>query len=450
MDRHAARKWGLKHAGMVVFNDNHLGYSGTVSGGSNPVQGIDRREKPGQSRWSPTGDDADCDAHMNDPVIPEKCSIEIVAMADKPPHLGSSAQVRVSVVVPSCDRRAQIVVCVESLLRQTLIPAEIVVVDDYSRDGTAEAILALLPNAGGTSLRIIRNGRNLGANASRNVGVAASSGHLIAFLDSDCEASRTWLENIVQPFSDPSVGAVSGLVEDTCQSNIWERAFAGTHRLPRRGPISRFTSCNLCVRRDLLLAHRWEEDFSDATRTDGAPPDISFSGRCDEEGLYLAIRAAQWAVLAEPSAVLQHHHAYSARSFMRQAYYGGRAAAELVWKFRLRDRLDVAPFLLALLATIVAVPIAYMIDTPWAPWMLLVPLLPLCAGIAAVSWNETARKGKTLVGLLRAAPALAIYYVLRCTGYAVRRVELVIGIEPVQRISPNTLAVGMPSPGVRR
>ena len=39
---------------------------------------------------------------------------------------------------------------------------------------------------------------------------------------------------------------------------------------------------------------------------------------------------------------------------MRQAYYGGRAAAELVWKFRLRDRLDVAPFLLALLAALVA------------------------------------------------------------------------------------------------
>ena len=82
--------------------------------------------------------------------------------------------------------------------------------------------------------------------------------------------------------------------------------------------------------------------------------------------------------------------------------------------------------------------------------MLLVPLLPLGAGIAAVSWNETARKGKTLVGLLRAAPALAIYYALRCTGYAVRRVELVIGIEPVHRISPNTLAVGMPPPGVSR
>ena len=65
-------------------------------------------------------------------------------MADEPPHLGSSAQVRVSVVVPSCDRRAQIVVCVESLLRQTLIPAEIIVVDDFSRDGTAEAILASL------------------------------------------------------------------------------------------------------------------------------------------------------------------------------------------------------------------------------------------------------------------------------------------------------------------
>ncbi|NBQ15997.1 MAG: glycosyltransferase, partial [Proteobacteria bacterium] len=321
--------------------------------------------------------------------------------------------------MPSCDRRAQVVACVESLLRQSLAPAEIVVVDDHSRDGTAEAILAIAPSAGGTSLRVVRNGRNLGANASRNVGVAASSGALVAFLDSDCEASPTWLENIVRPFGDPSVGAVSGLVEDTCRDNAWERAFAGTHRLPRRGPTSRFTSCNLCVRRTLLSAHRWEEDFSDATRSGVAPPDTSFSGRCDEEGLYLAIRAAGWAVLAEPSAVLRHHHPYSARSFMRQAYHGGRAAAELVWKFRLHDRLDVAPFLLALLAAVAAVPIACTAGAPWSRWALLVPLLPLGAGVAAVAWNETARKGKTPLGLLRAAPALILYYALRCTGYAV-------------------------------
>ena len=371
-------------------------------------------------------------------------------MADNPSHSKSSVQARVTVVVPTSDRRVQIVSCVEGLLRQSLPPVEIVVVDDFSRDGTADALHALLPHAGSTLLRVIRNRRNLGANASRNVGVAAATGDIVAFLDSDCVAGHTWIQNLVSPLHDQSVGAVSGLVEDTCQSNIWERAFSGTHRLPRRGPVSRFTSCNLCVRRELLLAHQWEEDFSDATRRDGAPPDTTFSGRCDEEGLYLAIRAAGWKVLAEPSAVLRHHHPYSARSFMRQAYHGGRAAAELVWKFSLPDRLDVAPFLLALLTVCIAVPVALVVRAPWAQWLPVLSLLPLFAGIAAVSWNEITRKGKTPFGLLRASPALALYYALRCMGYALRRVELLIGIKPVTRIGVAMLAVGMPRPGERQ
>lgn len=371
-------------------------------------------------------------------------------MPDNVPHSKSSMKAQVSVVVPTSDRRVQVVRCVESLLRQTLPPVEIVVVDDFSRDGTADALQALLPQAGSTLLRVIRNPRNLGANASRNVGVASATGEVVAFLDSDCVADRTWIENIVSPLRDQSVGAVSGLVEDACQSNIWERAFSGTHRLPRRGPVSRFTSCNLCVRRDLLLAHQWEEDFSDATRRDGAPPDTSFSGRCDEEGLYLAIRAAGWRVLAEPSAVLRHHHPYSARSFMRQAFHGGRAAAELVWKFSLPDRLDVAPFLLAVLAVCVAVPVAFVVRAPWAHWLPALSLVPLVAGVAAVSWNEVTRKGKTPIGLLRASPALAVYYGLRCTGYALRRVELLIGIKPVTRLGVAMLAAGMPRPGERQ
>jgi glycosyltransferase involved in cell wall biosynthesis len=370
-------------------------------------------------------------------------------MVDQLPHLSVAITPRISVVVPTSDRRAQIVRCVESLLQQSLPPVEIIVVDDFSRDGTGEALRVVAQRAGEVFIRVIRNEQNRGANASRNIGVASSCGDIVAFLDSDCEASATWLQNIVVPMRNPVVGAVSGLVDDTCQSNIWERTFAGTHRLPRRGPVSRFTSCNLAVRRELLVTHRWEEDFSDATRRAGSAPDTTFSGRCDEEGLYLAIRAAGWEVLAEPSAVLQHHHPYSATSFLRQAYYGGCAAAELVWKFSLRDRLDIAPFLLAFLWLLLTVPVALTVNTRWIHWLPVAALLPLLAGVAAVSWNELTRKGKTPAGLVLSSPALLLYYFLRCFGYARRRAELVLGIKPVARIHPGALASGMPRPEVR-
>lgn len=353
---------------------------------------------------------------------------------------------RVSIVLPTCDRRDQTRRCVESLLEQDFGDFEIVLVDDGSADGTGEAIEALAATRPDRTVRVLRNERNLGANASRNRGVQASRGGLVAFLDSDCVADPHWLARLVGVFDDRSIGAASGLVEDVCSGNAWELAFRGTHRLPRRGDASRFTSCNLCVRRELLDGHAWEEDFSNAAVTGEGRADTSFSGRCDEEGLYLAIRAAGWRVVAEPSARLEHHHPYTARSLMRQAFHGGRAAAELVWKFRLRDRLDVAPFIIALAVLLAAIPLALLLPVPWAPWAMLLPLPPLLAGIAAVSWNETANKGKSIGELLRAAPVLAVYYMLRTSGYLARRVGLWFGVRPVTRIARGSLGSGMPRP----
>jgi glycosyltransferase involved in cell wall biosynthesis len=351
------------------------------------------------------------------------------------------AAATISVVLPTCDRREQTLRCVRSLLAQTHPPLEIVVVDDGSGDGTAEAVAALAADCGAANLRVLRNPRTLGANASRNRGVAEARGDLVAFLDSDCDADPRWLERLAEPFADPRVGAVSGLAEDAPARNLWELAFRGTHRLPRPGPVSRFTSCNLCVRRLLLSGHRWEEDFSNAAVTPQGRADTSFSGRCDEEGLYLAIRAAGWMVLAEPRAIVLHDHPYTARSLLRQAWHGGRAAAELVWKFRLADRLDVAPFAIALLATAAAVPLAAL-----SAWWWLLPLPPLLAGVAAVCWNETANKGKSLGELLRAAPVLAVYYLLRTLGYLLRRVELLLRVAAIERIEPGSLGRRLPRP----
>lgn len=356
---------------------------------------------------------------------------------------------RLSVVLPTCDRREQTVRCVQSLLAQSIAARsddlEIVVVDDGSADGTAEAIESLAETSP-VAVRVLRNPKNLGANASRNRGVQVARGPLIAFLDSDCEADPDWLERLAAVFDDRRVGAASGLVEDLCRGNLWELAFCGTHRLPRRGDASRFTSCNLCVRRELLAAHAWEEDFSNAAVTESGRADTSFSGRCDEEGLYLAIRAAGWSVVAEPSARLVHRHPYTARSFLRQAWHGGRAAAELVWKFRLRDRLDVAPFALTALAALAAIALALLLEPPWSAWTWLLPLPPLAAGIAAVCWNETANKGKSWFELLRTAPALAIYYFLRTGGYCLRRIGLWCGRGSIRRIAPGSLGRTMPKP----
>ena len=92
---------------------------------------------------------------------------------------GTPLPVSVSVVIPVFNRRWSICEAVESVLSQTLPAFELIVVDDGSTDGTAEALARY-----GDRLRLIEQ-PNRGVSAARNRGVAAAQGRWIAFLDSD-------------------------------------------------------------------------------------------------------------------------------------------------------------------------------------------------------------------------------------------------------------------------
>jgi len=88
---------------------------------------------------------------------------------------------QVSVVIPVYNRAATIGRAVASVLGQSFQDFELILVDDGSTDGTADAIRSF----GDPRVRLVQHERNRGAAAARNTGVAAAAGDLIAFLDSD-------------------------------------------------------------------------------------------------------------------------------------------------------------------------------------------------------------------------------------------------------------------------
>ncbi len=90
---------------------------------------------------------------------------------------------QVSVVIPAYNRAETIERCLRSVINQTLPPHEILVVDDCSTDGTAQAA----EKVASPLVRIVRMPRNSGAQAARNAGIKAAVGDWIAFQDSDDE-----------------------------------------------------------------------------------------------------------------------------------------------------------------------------------------------------------------------------------------------------------------------
>lgn len=357
--------------------------------------------------------------------------------------------VRVSVVLPTCDRAEQTRRCLDALAKQTFDSYEIIVVDDASTDGTPDMLEAFAREHPDLPVRILRQESNLGANRSRNRGVQASRAPFVAFLDSDCVAEPDWIEQLMAGFEDDDVVAVTGLVLDPEPANVWELAFAGTHRIAAAGPVRRVVAGNLGVRREPLLAVTFDEDFVDRARHRDGRPDTSFSGRCDEEGVFLQLRAQGWTFVARPEARVFHDHRYDARAFRRQAYHGGRAAAELVYKYRLPPRLDMLPFMLGYGSLLILLPVALLAGL-WL--LLLLPAFFLLGAAAAIAYNEVVRKGKSIAQLLLAGPALTLYYHLRFAGYVHEAVGLRLGrggrIKRIhlRSIPPRPSARAAPSP----
>ena len=89
----------------------------------------------------------------------------------------------VSVIVPTRERRHLVTRAVTSALRQTHRDVEVIVVVDASTDGTEDAVAAL----GDDRVRLIVSDRPRGPAASRNAGIDAARGRVLAFLDDDDE-----------------------------------------------------------------------------------------------------------------------------------------------------------------------------------------------------------------------------------------------------------------------
>jgi len=94
---------------------------------------------------------------------------------------------KISVVIPSFNRADLLPRTVASVAGQTLPPFETIIVDDESKDDTPAVVERLKREYPDLSITFIRHDRNKGESGARNTGLAAATGDVVAFLDSDDE-----------------------------------------------------------------------------------------------------------------------------------------------------------------------------------------------------------------------------------------------------------------------
>lgn len=91
----------------------------------------------------------------------------------------------IGVVIPTFNSAETVIRALESVLRQTLAPKKIVVVDNASSDATCQVVESFSTQHSELHIDLVRLDTNLGPGAARNIGWETCGTSLIAFLDSD-------------------------------------------------------------------------------------------------------------------------------------------------------------------------------------------------------------------------------------------------------------------------
>ena len=116
----------------------------------------------------------------------------------------------VSIVTPTLGRPHEIEQLLDNLTRQSLLPAELVIVDGAPPDDTAtEQVVAARSAALPFHCRYVRRGG--GTAVQRNVGIEAATGRYIAFIDDDIRLDPQFLAIVVAVFEQDTAGKVGGV-----------------------------------------------------------------------------------------------------------------------------------------------------------------------------------------------------------------------------------------------
>jgi glycosyltransferase involved in cell wall biosynthesis len=225
----------------------------------------------------------------------------------------------ISVVIPAYNAEKSIQRTLKSLHDQSFKSFEIIVVDDGSADRTADIAKPL-------ASKVIKT-ENRGPAAARNTGIQHASGEIIALIDSDCQAEKTWVESISRVFADTEVSVIMGEVIIPMSNFVGDAisalgfpaggsiGFDKVWKVTSEGYTNTLSTCNCAFRKEIFNKFGpFNEDFRYA-----GGEDTLFAARIVKAGIKIKY-CQEVKVLHEPRTSLV--------SFMRWQVQRGKCALE--------------------------------------------------------------------------------------------------------------------------
>ena len=228
--------------------------------------------------------------------------------------------VKVSVIIPTYNRKEEIKDAIASLSKQTYPPElyEVVVVDDGSTDGTINLLQKLSENTN-INLKFLYQ-ENKGPGAARNHGIKFSNGDIICFMDSDCIADPKWIEAHVRSYTEKDIGGVGGSVLPYDASSLISR-YADLYeyqlRVFKNNLLKYVNTSNASFRRSVLEV------------VNGFDENIIYT---EDKDLSIRVRKAGYKLKFSEDAIIFHKHRRSMFDMLRRSYCYAKYGSYLLYK----------------------------------------------------------------------------------------------------------------------
>ncbi|MGA3170233.1 MAG: glycosyltransferase [Chthoniobacteraceae bacterium] len=246
-------------------------------------------------------------------------------------RVGLKSYPRVSIIVCSYNGGKTLKDCLESLDRLNYPDYEIVLVDDGSRDNTAEIVKKFQADR---AERAAATGcappdfvpiaqRNMGLSFARNTGAAAATGAVFTYTDSDCMADPDWLFYLIGTLLSGDFAGVGGPnisppAVDWVQASVAAAPGGPSHVLLSDVVAEHIPGCNMAF-------HRWAFEIVGGFDTEyrKAGDDVDFCWSLQNSGQVIAF---------SPAAIVWHYRRFTLNGFRKQQEGYGEAESMLRFK----------------------------------------------------------------------------------------------------------------------
>ncbi|MBV8976633.1 MAG: glycosyltransferase [Alphaproteobacteria bacterium] len=234
------------------------------------------------------------------------------------------ASLPVSVLIPAYNEEVVIAATVARILKSDYPGLEVIVIDDGSRDRTAEV---LRTNFAGDPRVSVLTIPNSGKAAALNTGLARAGGEIVVALDADTLFETDTISRLARWFADPQMGAVAGNAKVGNRINMitrWQALeYIVAQNLERRALATLGT---LTVVPGAVGA--WRKSVLQALG--GFPLDTL----AEDQDLTIAVQRGGYKVLFDSSAVARTEAPATVRGLARQRFRWAYGTLQCLWKYR--------------------------------------------------------------------------------------------------------------------